>query len=454
MDILDSLNSDITVSLKGSEVLRILPCFSNYNLSEWISDKTRFFYDSFDFFRIKKCWSKKQNCFVHWSHSLFIIKSLLLDYQKKNKRLGIFMGALCDLETGILSNRLGNKLGSSDIYSDFNCPSPSNLDFRSNYSFSSLESLTSCDYCLIVGSDLRSELPSLNLAIKNKVIEGSLVVHYIGPSVDLLYNYNHIGLGLECLLNLLQGKHPASLLFKKSKNPYIIVGEKFNQFNISKLIYSLADLNCLNNLQISNINTLRSKSASILFNELGINSLANLKKFDLLLLIGIDDLKPYRSSNPNSFIIYIGSHYSVYNLEMADLILPSSIFLEKNFTSINLENRVKSHKPLRKISGDTRSEWFILLIILSFFSKNNFYKSKKNLNYLLGKEYPFIAKNNFKMAEFGSILSTINFTLNKELFSRNVFNFYEENYMIRSSKNFKFCLNNLKQVQFKKKNVV
>jgi NADH dehydrogenase/NADH:ubiquinone oxidoreductase subunit G len=364
------------------------------------------------------------------------------------------MGSLCDLETAILSNYLGNKLGSSDIYSDFNCSSPSNLDFRSNYSFSSLESLTSCDYCLIVGSDLRSELPSLNLAIKKRVMEGSLTVHYIGPSADLLYHYNHIGLGVECLSNLLRGKHPASLLFKKSKNPYIIIGEKFNQSNLSKFIYSLVDLNFLNNLQISNINTVRSKSASILFNELGINSLANRQKFDLLFLIGVDDLKPYRFTNPNSFIIYIGSHYSVYNLEMADLILPSSIFLEKNFTSINLENRVKSHKSLRKITGDTRSEWFILLTILSFFSKSNSYESKKHLNYMLGKEHPFIAKNNFKMAEFASISSATPFTLKKEIFSRNVFNFYEENYMIRSSKNFKFCLNNLKQVQFKKKNVV
>jgi len=83
-----------------------------------------------------------------------------------------------------------------------------------------------------------------------------------------------------------------------------------------------------------------------------------------------------------------------------------------------------------------------------------FWEGRKDLNYLLSKEHPFIAKNNFKMAEFNSILNVIPFTLKKEIFSRNVFNFYEENYMVRSSKNFKFCLNNLKQVQFKKKNVV
>merc|ERR1712038_2041714 len=65
VDVLDSLNSDIVVSLKGFDVLRILPCFTSFNVSEWISDKTRFFYDSFDFFRIKKCWLKKNNNFVN-----------------------------------------------------------------------------------------------------------------------------------------------------------------------------------------------------------------------------------------------------------------------------------------------------------------------------------------------------------------------------------------------------
>ena len=67
IDILDSLNSDIIVSFKDFNVLRILPCFTSSNLSEWISDKTRFFYDSFNFFRIKKCWLKKSNTFPVFS---------------------------------------------------------------------------------------------------------------------------------------------------------------------------------------------------------------------------------------------------------------------------------------------------------------------------------------------------------------------------------------------------
>ena len=456
IDILDSVNSDIIVSLKGFDVLRILPCFSKYNTSEWISDKTRFFYDSFDFFRIKKCWSKKSNSFISWSSSLKLTHSLLENCLKKKKTLGFFLGSLVDLETIMLSKYLANSLGSSDIYSDFNIGTSSNLDFRSNYSFTSFEDLKQSDLCIIIGSDLRSESPTLNLLLKKQVTEGSLTVAYIGPSTDLTYLSNHLGLGMDSLVSLLEGKHPFSKFLKKSKNPHIILGEKFNSGNISNLVYRLVESGFINNLKRTNIHTLRSKSSSIGLSELGLNTLTSSKKFEVLFLIGIDDLKPYRLANPDSFIIYIGSHYSIFNLEMADLILPSSIFLEKDFKVINLENVVKENKSLRKISGDIRSECFLLLVIISLFDEklNNLNLKKARLfDYLFGTDYPFIFKKNFKLSNF-NIYKSEKSLIYKGVFYRSIFNFYQDNYLVRSSKNFKFCLDNLKQVKFKKNNVI
>jgi len=455
LDILDSMNSDILVSLKGSEVLRILPCFTLFNAAEWISDKTRFFYDSFDFFRIKKCWLKETNSFINWSTSLGIIRSALTKCLKKQKKLGIFLGSVSDLETITLSKHLGNKLGSSNIYSDINCAAFYNLDVRSNYSFSSTDTLKNSDLCIVIGSDLRSECPTLNLLIKSQVRDGLLVLGYIGPSMDLSYKSNHLGLGIESVVSLMRGQHPFSFSLKKAKNPYIILGEKFNSGDISQIIYKVFDLQCLPNLNKKNISVLRTKSSSISFSEFGINSLKVNKTFDVLVLLGVEDLKSYRLMNPNSFIIYIGSHFSVYNLEMADLILPSSIFIEKDFKVINLENVIKESKSLRQISGDSRPEWFLLLVILSFFSsdfKFSQLKKKEIFNSLFLNDYPFIVKKNFKLSEF-DISKAENSIFKPEIFSRSVFNFYEDNSMVRSSKNFKFCLDNLKQSKFKKKNV-
>jgi hypothetical protein len=143
---------------------------------------------------------------------------------------------------------------------------------------------------------------------------------------------------------------------------------------------------------------------------------------------------------------------------MADLILPSSIFIEKDFKNINLENIIKESKSLRKISGDIRPEWFLLMVLISFFNSDlNLHSldKKQILNSLFIDEYPFIFKKNFKLSEFNINKKIQNKIIwNKEIFSRNIFHFYQDNLVIRSSKNFKFCLDNLKQVKFKKKNVV
>ena len=140
---------------------------------------------------------------------------------------------------------------------------------------------------------------------------------------------------------------------------------------------------------------------------------------------------------------------------MADLILPASIFIEKDFKVINLENIIKESKSLRQISGDIRPEWFLLLVILSFFSSDfntSQLKKKVIFNSLFLNDYPFIVKKNFKLSEF-TIRQAENSLFKPEIFSRSVFNFYEDNLMLRSSKNFKFCSDNLKQSKFKKKNV-
>ena len=453
IDILDSINSDIIVSLKGSEVLRVLPCFTSQNVSEWISDKTRFFYDSFNYFRIKKCWLNSKQRFISWSSSLNLIRLRLHNSLKSKKKLGFFLGSLSDLETTIFSKHFCNLLGTSDLYCEFNSGTLSSSDFRQSYSFSSLSDLKEADICLLIGCDIRSESPTLNLLIRKQVKDGFLSVGYIGPSLNLSYNSTHLGLGISTLVSIVKGNHPFCTHLKKSKNPYIILGERFNSSILPGVVYQLINLNFLSNINYSNINTLRSKSGSVGFSELGINSLKTKKKFDLIFLMGVDNIKPYRLWNPNSFIIYMGSHFSVYNLDMADLILPSSIFIEKDFKVINFENIIKESQCVRKFSEDVRPEWYLLLVLISFLRRGPYKLNKKFIFNSFKKEYPFLLKNNFKIPEF-FINSTDNYSLTNKMFTGNIFNFYNDNSMIRSSKNLKFCSDDLKKIQFKKKNVV
>ena len=95
----------------------------------------------------------------------------------------------------------------------------------------------------------------------------------------------------------------------------------------------------------------------------------------------------------------------------------------------------------------------------SYFSFNSNlnldYSNKKQIiDSLFMDQYPFIVKKNFKLSEFNIKKIENKISLNKEIFSRTIFDYYQDNFIIRSSTNFKFCLDNLKQVKFKKKNVV
>merc|ERR1712048_163635 len=125
--------------------------------------------------------------------------------------------------------------------------------------------------------------------------------------------------------------------------------------------------------------------------------------------------------------------------------------IEKDFKVINLENIIKESKLLRKVSGDVRPEWFLLLVLTSFFDSNVVFLDRSSLfQNLFFNEYPFIVKKNFKLSEF-TINKTESLTINKELIGHNIFDFYNNIAMIRSSKNFKFCSDNLKQLNLKKK---
>jgi NADH dehydrogenase/NADH:ubiquinone oxidoreductase subunit G len=53
IDVLDSLHSNIRVDIKGSRILRILPKINEQLNENWISDYTRFSYESVQGFRIK-----------------------------------------------------------------------------------------------------------------------------------------------------------------------------------------------------------------------------------------------------------------------------------------------------------------------------------------------------------------------------------------------------------------
>ena len=68
----------------------------------------------------------------------------------------------------------------------------------------------------------------------------------------------------------------------------------------------------------------------------------------------------------------------------------------KNDIKDLLEDIIKESKSLRKVSGDVRPEWFLLLVLISFFDSNVVSLDRSSLfQNLFFNEYPFIVKKNF-----------------------------------------------------------
>ena len=436
IDILDGLGSNIIVSVKGSEVMRILPNVNEKINMEWISDRTRFSYDAFDFLRIKKPWSKVSNSFVSWSEALKTIKSKFLN--SPNTKIGSVLGEYTDLETAIAVKYFLNLLGSSSIYSEFS--GSTNPDFRSNYLFnSSLKGIEEADVCLIIGSDTRLESPLLDLRIREQVVNGNLTLGYIGPSLDLTYPAYHIGLNSNSLIQLLKGQHFFCKKLKKAKTPLIILGN-INGYPTS-LIDKVKDILNNNILNTSKMfNYLNSKASSAALNEFGFDLFSqNVKDFDILFVNNVSNINKIRQQNKTAFIVFIGTHYSISGLELCDLILPSSSFIEKDANYINVEGLIQRCSRIRGSLGHSRPEWFFFTVLANFLQKSNLTITDKNSFYKYFEVvYPFIFQNKTLLQNYDTKYFNNTFIKNK-MFKRNTEDFYLNNSFTQASKVMSLC---------------
>ena len=81
IDIYDSLGSNIKIYISGAEVKRVLPLKNDFINEEWISNKTRYFFEGLTKWRINIPLMKKKWYYgiykLNSSFLLFFIKSMI-----------------------------------------------------------------------------------------------------------------------------------------------------------------------------------------------------------------------------------------------------------------------------------------------------------------------------------------------------------------------------------------
>ncbi|KAL0274810.1 UNVERIFIED_CONTAM: hypothetical protein PYX00_002845 [Menopon gallinae] len=371
VDVLDAVGSNIIVSTRTGEVLRILPRVNEDINEEWISDKARFACDGLKRQRLITPMMKNQAgelVSVEWEDALIFIAKRLRYYS--GKEMAAVAGALCDAESLMALKDLMNKLGSEIVCTEQSFPLGSvGIDFRSNYIMnSSISAVDEADLILLIGTNPRFEAPLLNARIRKSYLQNECDVALIGPKVNLTYEYTHLGDDTKVISDILNRTHSFMRALKLSKKPLIIVGaEMLTRPDAEAILGAVRKISKDLKSQVppgwNVMNVLQTKASQVAALDLGYTpGVAEIKKNKpkLLYMLGADEGVISRSDlHPDAFVIYQG-HHGDAGAEIADCIFPGAAYTEKQGSYANTEGR--SQQTLAAITppGLGREDWKII----------------------------------------------------------------------------------------------
>jgi len=465
VDTMDSCGSNIVLSVKGSEVMRVLPRLNENINEEWISDKTRFFYDGLKVQRLSVPLvldlDMKEYSILTWENALnLFFYSLSHSFYNLDQNLNIIFGKDVDIETVMILKYVFNKLNCFSLYAD-NKFCTNSLDFF--YKFNgNIRDIDKHDLCIIVNCNTRFEASMLNLHLRKKSINGGLEVGVFGPSVNLTFPSKHLGLTTESFFDLIKGKHFFSKNLKKAKNPLFILNP--SSFSNNELLVINNYLN--ENLQLFNgLNILNLSSGETGLKSIGVKSFSELLKMNsrgvdqsLNLYIGTNLNKKMLNflSSISDFSVYCGSH-GVNEASKSNIVFPGKVFTEKRSHYMNLEGLVQNTNRCSSSFVDARDDWKIFSAFLEYLKINlglnaksfdSFFLINKNLSY----EFPFLNRVNLYNQSF-----LVNIRLNNFFFSSQnslkvykirLVNFYRTNIVTSFSRIMLECSRNIKIKNF------
>ncbi|KAG1048191.1 hypothetical protein G6F46_005926 [Rhizopus delemar] len=372
IDVSDAIGSNIRLDTRGVEVMRILPRMHDEINEEWISDKTRFFYDGLKVQRLTTPLVRDGNRFVpaSWEKALKRVSDELA--KVKGNSAKAVAGHLADAESMVALKDLFNRIGSENLSIDApngSKPLAINADFRSNYTLNStIAGAEEADVVLLIGTNPRHEAPILNTRFRKAFLHNGQDLGLIGQADDLNYEYAHIGDNTKDIEKILDGSHPFAKRLAEAKKPMIVVGSavvenaKDSEYILSK-VSELSDKfkSTLFQDGWNGVNVLQRAASRTAAYEIGFvptSSEATSAPVDFLYLLNADEVNA--SDIPkDAFVVYQGHHGDV-GAQYADVILPGSAFTEKNATYVNTEGRTQITRAGVNPPAAAREDWKII----------------------------------------------------------------------------------------------
>ena len=200
IDVSDACGANIRLDSRGREVLRILPRNNDDVNEEWISDKARYQVDGLTKRRLDRPWLRQKDKTGHgklvaatWDEAFAAIAKV-----RPGASVGVVAGDLVDCETMFAAKALAGAMGSTLLEGrqtglDYDCSNLAAVNFNSGFS-----GIETADAILIVGSNIRTEAPLVNVRIRKAVKRGAKVF-VVGPEWETTYPATLLGNDLAVL---------------------------------------------------------------------------------------------------------------------------------------------------------------------------------------------------------------------------------------------------------------
>ncbi|NXP61275.1 NDUS1 oxidoreductase, partial [Chloropsis cyanopogon] len=375
VDVLDAVGSNIVVSTRTGEVMRILPRLHEDINEEWISDKTRFAYDGLKRQRLTQPMIKNEKgvfVYASWEDVLTRVAGVL--HSVEGKEIAAVVGGLVDAEALIALKDLLNRLNCDMLCTEEIFPTAgAGTDLRSNYLLNTkIAGVEEADVLLLVGTNPRFEAPLFNARIRKSWLHNDLKVALVGSPVNLTYTYEHLGESPQILQDIASGKHAFSKVLDHAKKPMVVVGSAALQRGDGAAIHAAVSTIAQNARAKSAaaagadwkvLNILHRVASQVAALDLGFKpGVEAIRKNSpkVLYLLGADSGCITRQDLPKyCFIIYQGHHGDV-GAPMADIILPGAAYTEKAATYVNTEGRAQQTRVAVTPPGMAREDWKII----------------------------------------------------------------------------------------------
>lgn len=404
-----SLGCSVELNVSQNKMLRILGEDNEFTNQGWLSDKGRY---NFEYLhsenRLLNIQSRENEDFqtINISDAIEKIKNKIKDLD--NPDIKFIVGANSTNEEYFAINKFANSLNRNEFLSKdksnvyFADDHIYNGYFSDEYTNATFEDLDTSDAIVVWAEDIKDNLPVLFLRIKKAVKNGVKLVVFGHTNTALESLADHY-FGAEIVSNNFELKTSLSNIQElkdiiDSKKVTTIIGKSTPLQKKDSLDTLINHLQKVSDLKIFNCFSRANTFGAIQH----IDQIKGLNDFcteyedsnkNIVFTIGAN---PVNSSFFGSKIkdILEDTEYVVSldifkneTTELADLILPTTAFGEKEGTITNMEMRVMKQNKILPDPGSTLSEWEYLIMIAQSLGKDINYDSVNQLNSELANQF-------------------------------------------------------------------